>query len=434
MTSRSTAPALQKCNRSHHITQGREQPLHALRSQLAVASVALMCAFANAQNTLATDASANVHLEPHDGQTHFKLGDPIIVDLVFTGPTKKYIVKADTSPYLPPADQIEIAPPDGWLRTRSTSRGLPVNLSAIASLNADAVRVPVLVNRTITFEHPGHYQIAITTDRLRLAETILKPPAPDQQQCLTCRTTNAIGIEIADRDPAEEATLVASLTQQIESAKETSPASVLTPSEQQEAQDQMDHELSEFMLGADRSDEDKTRDAFLIWKWNEAVRKQAAAIDTRRTTRRDAAIQLACLASDDAIRAKVHLIATTTTGGDPDSIDWIIVNGLTSSHNQQLQLDLLQQAWRAPQNVPNYQLHTALQQARELALTQTVTAEPQPWSTPEVRNAQSRELQADLGDLLATLPQRSEENRAQTIDFLKSLGVPTQLSALKASR
>jgi hypothetical protein len=408
--------------------------LHYVRSKLAVASLALLCAFANAQNAPTADAAANVHLEPHDGQTHFKLGDPIIVDLVFTGATKKYIVKADNSPYLPPADQIEIAPADGWLRTRTTSRNLPINITAIASLDADPVRVPVLVNRTITFQHPGQYQIAITTDRLRLAETILKPPAPDQPQCLTCRTTNAIGIEIADRDAAEEVALVASLTQQIESTKEPSPAAVLTPSEQQEARDQMDHELSEFMLGADRSDEDKTRDAFLIWKWNEAVRKQAAALDTRKTARRDAAIQLACLTTDDAIRAKVHLIAASTTGGDPDSIDWIMVNGLTSSRNQQLQLDLLRQAWLDPQNVPTWQLATALQQARELALTQTVTAEPQPWSTPEERNAQSKELQADLGDLLATLPQRAEENRAQTIDFLKSLGVPTQLSALKASR
>ena len=391
-----------------------------------MASVALTCAFANAQNTPTADAAANVHLEPHDGQTHFKLGDPVIVDLVFTGPTKKYIVKADNSPYLPPADQIEIAPADGWLRTRTTSRNLPINITAIASLDADPVRVPVLVNRTITFQHPGQYQIAITTDRLRLADTILKPPVPDPQQCLTCRTSNAIGIEIADRDAAEEATLVASLTQQIESTKEPSPASVLTPAEQQEAQDQMDHELSEFMLGADRSDEDKTRDAFLIWKWNEAVRKQAAALDTRRTARRDAAIQLACLASYDAIRAKVHLIAASTAGGDPDSIDWIMVNGLTSSRNQHLQLELLHQAWRDPQNVPTWQLATALQQARELALTQTITGEPQPWSTPEERNAQSKELQPDLNDLLATLPQRSEENRAQTIDFLKSLGVPNE--------
>lgn len=411
--------------------------MHLLRLQFVVLAAALLCASTAAQNAPSTiptaDAAANVHLEAHDGQTHFKLGDPIIVDLVFTGPTKKYIVKADNSPYLPPADQIEIAPADGWLRTRTTSRNLPINITAIASLDADPVRVPVLVNRTITFQHPGQYQIAITTDRLRLAETILKPPVPDQPQCLTCRTTNAIGIEIADRDAAEAA-LVASLTQQIESTKEPSPASVLTPSEQQEAQGQMDHELSEFMLGADRSDEDKTRDALLIWKWNEAVRKQAAALDTRRTTRRDAAIQLACLASDDAIRAKVHLIATSATGGDPDSIDWIMVNGLTSSRNQQLQLDLLQQAWRDPQNIPTWQLHTALQQAREFALTQSVTAEPQPWSAPEERNAQSKELQTDLNDLIATLPQRSEENRAQTIDFLKSLGAATQFTVLKASR
>ena len=411
--------------------------MHSLRSQLAVASIALMCASAAAQNapsTPVTDAAANVHLEPHEGQTHFKLGDPIFVDLVFTGPSSTYIVKTDSSPYLPPQDQVQVAPADGWVRTRTIVRALPVNLTAIASLEAEAVRVPVLVNRTITFQHPGHYQIAVATDRLRIADTILKAPAPQQQQCLACRTTNAVGIEIDDRDAEEKASLVASLTQQIESTKEPSPASVFTPSEQQEAQDQMDHEISEFLLGADRSEEDKTRDAVLIWKWNEAVRKQAAALETRKTARRDAAIQLACLSSDEATRAKVHLIATSATGGDPDSIDWIMVNGLTSSSNQRLQLDLLQQAWRDPQNVPTYQLHTAIQQAKELALTQTVASEPQPWATPDPRHVQSKELQAELDALIATLPQRAQENRTQTIDFLNSLGVSVQLTALKASR
>ena len=401
-------------------------------------AIALLCASATAQTAPSTSyatVAAAVYLEPHAGQTHFKIGDPILLDLVFAGATAKYVVKTDSSPYLPPADQIEIAPADGWLRTRAISRSRPLNLSAIATLDGDPVRTPVLVNRTITFTKPGHYEITVTTDRLRFAETILKAP-PTDEHCATCRTTNAVGIDIAERDPGEESALVASLTPQIESAQAAAPTAALTtPEQQEEERQQREREIAEFQLGAGLSDEDKVRDAALVWKWKEAVRKQAAELESLREMRRDAAIRLACLSGDDAVRAKVHFLATGRSDGDADSLGWIMVNGLTSSGNKQLQFDLLQQAWRDPQNIPTYQLQTALRQARELTHSQTVTDEAVVWAgTPEDHAARTKEYQADLNELIATLPQRSAENRAQTIDFLKSLGVPKQFNGLKASR
>ena len=172
----------------------------------------------------------------------------------------------------------------------------------------------------------------------------------------------------------------------------------------------------------------------------ERSRSQAGRLSRNpqnRTPRRSHTARLPHERRPRSSRAKVHLIAISATGGDPDSIDWIMVNGLTSSGNQPLQLNLLQQAWRDPQNIPTWQLHTALQQARELALTQTVTGEPQPWSTSEGRHAQSKEFQADLNDLIATLPVRTEENRAASRPSTSSRpSVPpcSSLPPLKASR
>jgi hypothetical protein len=412
--------------------------LHELRSQLKVVAVAisLICGSSLAQLSLAQsqssptpgDSFAAVRLEPHVGQTHFKLGDPIILDLVFTGASPSYVVKTDNSPYLPPTDKVDILPDTGWTRTRNSVRGLPLNLNALATLDGEPIRIPVLVNRIVTFLNPGHYEVTLTTERLRISETLMKAGSTDK--CDVCRKTNSVGIDIAERDPAQEPELVASLTRTIDETKETPLENPLTA----EQQAQMQHEISEMQVGADLSDEDRERDHALLEKWNETIRGQAAAIEQRREARRDAALRLACLDGDDAVRAKIRFIATSGLG-DPDSVDWLMLNGLSSSSNRQLQLDLLEQAWRNPQNVPTYQLQTALRQARQLAHGQIVTDEPRAWtSTPEERQARLKELQNEIDALVASLPQRTEENRARTIAYLKGLGVPNQFNTLKASR
>jgi hypothetical protein len=408
--------------------------LHVLGSQLKVVAIALICVCAScaAQTPVSTpavgDALAAVRLEPHAGQTHFKLGDPIIMDLVFTGGSSKYVVKTDTSPYLPPTDQVDVAPDSGWVRTRSSVRGLPLNLNALATPDEDPIRVPVLINRTITFLRPGHYEVTLTTERLRIADTLMK--ANLSEACDVCRKTNAVGIDLLERDASEEAELAASLARTIEETKESPLASPLTP----EQKAQMQHEIEEMQVGADLSDEDRERDHALLEKWNDTVRRQTAEMERRRADRREAALRLACLTGDDAVRAKVHFIVTAGIG-DPDSVDWIMLDGLSSSRNKQLQLELLDEAWRDPQNVPTYQLQTALRHARDLTRGQIVTDQPQLWvSTPEERQARLKDHQGEINALVASLPQRSAENRARTIAYLKALGAPNQFNVLKASR
>jgi hypothetical protein len=411
--------------------------LRVLHSQLKVVAMALTPFALTGESCVAQtpasapapgDSFAGVHLEPHAGQTSFKLGDPIILDLVFTGGSPGYVVKTDNSPYLPPTDQVDILPGTGWTRTRNSARGLPLNLNALATLESEPIRIPVLINRTVTFLKPGHYELTVTTERLRISDTLMKAGSTDK--CDVCRKTNSVGIDIAERDPAEEADLVTSLTRTIEETKETPLESPLTA----EQQAQMQHEISEMQVGADLSDEDRERDHALLEKWSETVSRQAAAMQQRREARREAALRLACLDDDDAVRAKIRFIATAGLG-DPDSVDWLMLNGLASSSNKGLQLDLLEQAWSNPQNVPTYQLQTALRQARQLARGQIVTDEPRVWTaTPEERQARLKELQSEIDALVASLPQRSDENRARTIAYLKGLGVPNQFNTLKASR
>jgi hypothetical protein len=386
-----------------------------------VVALAVVCATGEAPSLAQAGSGSDyaaVHLEPHAGKTQFKLGDPVIVDLVFSGRSPHFVVKTESGPYVPPIDEVDVASEGGWVRTHGTVRGLGLDLSALKTLTGDAIRVPVLVNRTVTFLRPGHYEISVTTERLRIKETVLKATPP--YKCDVCRRTNSVGIDELDRSAADEAAQVAELARTIESAKTDELESAPTAEEKE----QFDHEIGEILLGADFSDEDRAKDAALHWKWTEEVRRQAAAMDQRRAKRRDAAVQLACLEGDEAVRAKVWIIAASASGGDADSVDRIMVDGLASSRNKELQLELLEQAWRDPKNVPTFLLQMAMRQSRELRHGAMVVDEA----------AVAQTDREDMDAVVASLPMRSVENRAETLAFLKRLVVATEGGGLKASR
>ena len=160
----------------------------------------------------------------------------------------------------------------------------------------------------------------------------------------------------------------------------------------------------------------------------ESVKDRMSAMQKRTDARREAAVRLACLDGDEAVRAKVHFIAAERgeDNGDPDiGIAWVLVNGLAGSRNKQLQLALLEEAWRDPQLLPTYALQTALSQARELTQKDSVTDRAVMWAgTPEERQATMQEVQREIDEIIATLPMRNEANRAETIKFLKSSAAP----------
>ncbi len=363
---------------------------------------------------------AVVRLEPHDGRTQFKIGNPVVLDLVFTSRSRGYVVKTDDSPYRPLPDHIDIAPSGGWVRTHASFRGQPLT-NAAANLVSDPIRVPVLLNRAITFLEPGHYEVTITTERLRTLENMMT--ATSIENCEPCRETNAVVIDISEPDESEEPALVASLSQELEDTAKP-PDRSLSP-EQKEVVDQVEEELRQ---GFGSTEADKKRQEILLQKMDDIAAHQQSAIEKRNNARREAAVRLACLDGDDAVRAKVHFIAAESgaDNGDPDiGIAWILVDGLTSSRNKQMQLALLEEAWRNPQLLPTYALQTALRQARELTQRDWVTDDAVMWAgTPEEHQAAVEEYQREINEIIATLPLRSESNREETIKFLKTRAIP----------
>ncbi len=382
---------------------------------------ALACQWCAAQDAAVGTALPNsgitVRLEAHNGQSQFKVGDPITVDLVFTSATAGYSVDTNENPYLPSGDIVYVSPDGGWMRSQQSQSGKSLDGNALVTLGSEPVRVPVLINRTVLFEQPGHYEVSVASERLTAISTWGRRLSPIED-CNPCAATNAVGIDIVARGAAEETELVASLSSELEAAKEQVPRPELTESQKKTMQD-VEAQLS----AADSSEEGQKRMKSLLPKLNEIGTEQMAAIEKRQADLLLAAQRLACLEGDEAVRAKVHFIAAAEESDEETRIGLILVNGLSNSRNKELQLNLLEAAWRDPNNLPRYELHEALRAARDLA-TDGMVKIGEFAGTEEERKAAVKRYQADLDVIIGTLPERSESNRTQTIQILKRIAIP----------
>jgi hypothetical protein len=357
-----------------------------------------------------------VRLEAHNGQTQFRIGDPILVDLVFTSAAAGVSVDTDANPYLPSGDIVYVSPDGGWMRSHQSASGKGLSGNTLVALRSEPVRVPVLINRTILFEQPGHYEVSVASERLRSISTSARlSPLED---CDPCAATNAVGIDIVPRDAREEAELVASLSQELEASEGPEPRPGLTESQKKTMQ-----ELEEQLNAGDLSEEGQKRMKELLPKLNEMVKERLAAMEKRQADKLLAAEHLACLGGDEAVRAKVHFIATEKESDAGNGFGLVLVNGLSSSRNRQLQLNLLEAAWRDPNNLPTYELQEGLRAARGLVRDGMVKISGF-GETEEERKAAVKEYQTDLEVIVGTLPARSEPNRTQTIEMLRKIAIP----------
>ena len=193
--------------------------MHFLTSSIAVSVVVLSCRPGLAQELApvapADGPHATVRLESHEQQTEFKIGDPITVDLVFTAMSNGYAVLMDGNRFNAPQELVNITPTVGWLRSVGNQPG-----GSPENLGQQPVRIPVVLNRSIVFEQPGHYEITVTTSRLVPSRTGV--PAKAAEACCTNRneTTNPIGIDILPRGEHEESVLVTQLSTRLEKMPE----------------------------------------------------------------------------------------------------------------------------------------------------------------------------------------------------------------------
>ncbi len=150
----------------------------------------------------------------------------------------------------------------------------------------------------------------------------------------------------------------------------------------------------------------------------ELVRSLSSQIaNTRGKSRHEAAGQLAFLGGDEAVRAKIFWLAKGNAG---DSAQREMMDGLASSRNLELQLELLDAVWRDVHHVPDSSLLSAMQQTRAFMRKQTLpgwqmVVMPQTDPASKIAN---EERQRDVSEIVETLPQRTGNNRRDAAYFL----------------
>jgi hypothetical protein len=365
-------------------------------------------------------------LEPHGKQTQFKLGDPITLDLVFTAKSPGYAVSMDGNRFNAPQDLVNVTPADGWFRSQGDKFG-----GSPEDLGKDPVRIPVMLNRSIVFQQPGHYEITITTRRLVPSRTGVLTPAPG----VCCRpvnwseTTDAVGVDILPRDEHEESAFVAQLSSLLEKKPET-PLS----DNWKKQYEPLLRELENFLKNPPA---DPQRTMELVGTLRAAEAADVARSEKETESRRETAIRLSYLQGDAAVHAKVRWLLADKEDGSGDDTGLVMLNGLAHSRNLQLQMQLLQAAWDDTGRVPTGVLQSALQQTKaflqnetfELYYSHGVPGRTMPHT--EVVEEYDREL----GEIFATLPQRTGSNREHTAYYLLMSGHglnPANASSLRA--
>ncbi|WP_067060781.1 hypothetical protein [Roseateles chitosanitabidus] len=176
----------------------------------AAAQPASVATSSRAASTSIDEGGLEVRLEPRGGRRTFSQGEPIVLDLVLVardGGTAGPWIYAVDEQSSGVSRQIDISPATGWFRARGVDH---FDMSSMRVIGAKPVRLPVVVNRAISFQQPGRYELAVTTAIER------RVTAKPSDRSSTRITTAPLMLTITAADEGQEAARVATLVAAIE--------------------------------------------------------------------------------------------------------------------------------------------------------------------------------------------------------------------------
>jgi hypothetical protein len=313
------------------------------------------------------DSGPQVRLEIKDAQTHFYLGDIITLQLVFIHPG--FVPPPQSQPLTPiQRAMLAVHPAPGQHTVNPTDYGDLADSVSITPESGWFQWQGKSGHDYFTAEPLTDHEIRV--DLVLNQGYVLRDPGHYEIKVTTWRldgkpvTTNPVGLDLAARPADNERALVRSLDAEIASHKTT--------------------------VGSC------------------ACEKKIGAAE-----------HLAALSGDDAVRAKIRWLLSDV--GDEDSIQSAMVDGLAASKNYDLQLQLLQAAWRDPRRVPDSTLLNAIENTRLFQSGKTLDR----WrmvvgSAPPdaVSQRLADERHADVQEIVDSLPRRSGQNLTDTAYFL----------------
>lgn len=169
-------------------------------------TAALLC-MAGITATAQTVLMPEVTLEPHDGKTHFYLGEPIRLDIVFRN-TSGTPMMLNSTDYSDLSDKVSITPAEGWTQWRTQSGH---DYSIVHTLTNQAERVPVRLTDGYVFHKPGHYTIRVTEQRVSggtMGKSTAIPPT----------LTNGVEIDLEEMPEGMEADIVRQVQNEVTNA------------------------------------------------------------------------------------------------------------------------------------------------------------------------------------------------------------------------
>jgi hypothetical protein len=277
-----------------------------------------------------------VRLAAPDGNTDFMMGEPIVLQLIFSSDRPGYEV--DMTRMFGPSVTVNVTRSDSAFRWHEIDTSDVITMTPVTS---SGISERVWVNGSIIFKRPGSYSVSVTTE-------VAHNGAWQKV------TSTAVTINLRPMSDTEEAKRLAS--------------------------------LSEAIAKTDISD----------------------GLDY-------AEVQLACLEGDRAARKKVELYLTGR-----DDITGIRKTGLALSRNKNLELKLLDDAWRAVDRIPDQSLLDQMILLRHLGagIPERGWSMVAPiYTRNEVIRAQA-ETAPYIQEIVATITKRHGDNKTATQAFL----------------
>ena len=150
-----------------------------------------------------------VSLEPHDGKTHFYLGETIRLDMVFRNTTGTPMM-LNTTDYGDMSDKVSITPADGWTPWRGQSGH---DFASVQTLTDHPMRIPVRITDGYVIRKPGHYDIRVTEQRVSGGTMTKATRIPET-------LTNEVGIDVEEMPATMEAEIVHEVQNDLANAPE----------------------------------------------------------------------------------------------------------------------------------------------------------------------------------------------------------------------